>query len=394
MKRVSLFLLLVYCTRLLQGDAPATVALPKSGADALIGHAAPPIRVAEWVSGSPLDHFETGKIYVVDFWATWCGPCQAAIPHLTRLAKEHAGKVEIVGISISETQDGPQDLEYIKRVRKFVAKMGDRMGYRVGVDTPDKQMHRAWFKPADTAGIPTAYIIDRKGLVAWVGIGTPEDIERILKEVMAGTFDYSKEAELQRQAEVEAQHRSAVDIAAARERAKGTDIRYPGYRTAMERGDTSAALASLNAAFAADPSSETAGAYQWKLMLLLQRNKPVEVNAYARQLLDRYAENDDVMSFLSACIVATSEEEPRFDARLALESARKTAEKAKPNSRWAQFAQWRLGWAYYHLGESDKALICEQLAWHGVRSLKATIDFGNLETECEDAIRLMKGERK
>ena len=337
-----------------------------------------------------MDHFEKGKIYVVDFWATWCGPCQAAIPHLTRLAKEHAGEVEILGISILETQDSPEDREYIKRVRRFVAKMGDRMGYRVAVDTPDKQMHRTWFKPADTAGIPTAYIIDRKGLVAWVGIGAPEDIERILKEVISGTFDYGREAELQRQAELEAQRRSAVDIAAAKERAKGTDIRYPGYRTAMERGDTAAALASLNAAFAADPASETAGAYQWKLMVLLQRNKPVEINAYAKQLLARYAENDDVMSFLSACIVATSEDEPRFDARLAFESARKTSEKAKPNSRWAQFAQWRLGWAYYHMGERDKALKCEEIALEGVRALKANIDFGNLDAECEDAIRVMK----
>ena len=70
----------------------------------LIGRRPPPIQVAKWVKGEPLTDFEPGKVYVVDFWATWCGPCIAAIPHLTKLAQTHKGKLEVVGISISERQ--------------------------------------------------------------------------------------------------------------------------------------------------------------------------------------------------------------------------------------------------------------------------------------------------
>lgn len=378
----------------LQGAAlrPATAATPAAAAvnpDELIGKAPPPIKVARWVKGEPLTGFEKGKVYVVDFWATWCGPCNAAIPHLTKLAQDHKGKVEVIGVSISERQKNAEDTAYIDVVDAFVKKKGDRMDYRVAVDTPDKQMHATWFKPTGTGGIPTAYIIDQNGLVAWTGIGSPADVERIVGQVLAGTFDIKKERELQRQAEEEAKKRSEADIAAAKESQKKNGDPYakiPGYREAMARGDSSAALACLNAAFKEDPSKEKGAPYQWKLMLLLQRNKPEEVNAYARELLERYPTDDDIIGFLSACIVAT-DTEPRFDRGIALQSAIKAAELAKPDTRWAQFTKYRLGWAYYHTGDKAKAVEAMRGAIEGVKKLKGSIDFGDLQAECEDAIK-------
>jgi thiol-disulfide isomerase/thioredoxin len=362
-------------------------AVTPSPLDALIGKPPPPIRVARWIKGEPLTEFEKGKVYIVDFWATWCGPCKAAIPHLTRLAHDHKGKVEVIGVSISERQKDATDTSYIEVVEQFVKKMDDRMDYRVAVDTPDKQMHATWFKPAGTAGIPTAWIIDQRGLVAWIGIGSPDDVERITGEVLAGTFDIRKEAQRQRAAEEAAGKRSEADIAAAIARNKEEDRKYPGYRDAMARGDQGAALASLNAAFKADPASETSGAYQWKFMILMQRNKPEEVNQYSRDLLERYPENGDITGFVSACIVSTSEE-ARFDTQLAFTAAKKVADLAKPDTRWAQFTKWRLGWACYHIGDRPKAVEAMRAALEGVRKLKPTIDFGDLESECEDALKV------
>jgi thiol-disulfide isomerase/thioredoxin len=364
--------------------------------DTLIGKAPPPIKVAKWVKGEPLKEsapFEKGIVYVVDFWATWCGPCKAAIPHLTKLAHEHKGKVEVVGISISEKQKDAADTSYIELVEKFVKKMDDRMDYRVAVDTPDKAMGIAWQKAAGTGGIPTAWIIDQKGLVAWIGIGDPKTVDRIVGEVLAGTFDIKKEKAIQAAAEAEAKKRSEADIAASKGKSDALYAKYPGYQEAMKRGDQAAALESLNAAFKADPTSEL-GAYQWKYMILMQRNKPEEVNGYSRELLERYPDNGDITGWVSACIVAASEDEPRFDKTLALRSAQKSAELAKPDSRWAQFAKWRLGWAYYHTGDLTKATESMQAARDGIKTLKDKIDFGDLDSECEEALKFFAKAKK
>src|SRR6476661_706165 len=68
-----------------------------------LGDAAPPLVVSRWVKGEKFETFEPGKTYVVEFWATWCGPCRASIPHLTELARKYkdAG-VRVVGVDVWE----------------------------------------------------------------------------------------------------------------------------------------------------------------------------------------------------------------------------------------------------------------------------------------------------
>jgi thiol-disulfide isomerase/thioredoxin len=49
---------------------------------------APPLKVSKWLKGEEVKRFEPGKVYVVEFWATWCGPCIAFMPHLAELQAE------------------------------------------------------------------------------------------------------------------------------------------------------------------------------------------------------------------------------------------------------------------------------------------------------------------
>src|SRR5262249_55752858 len=71
-----------------------------------IGDPAPKLEVKSFVKGEPVKEFEPGKNYVVEFWATWCGPCKATIPHLTELQKKHP-EVAFIGVSIwEEDQSG------------------------------------------------------------------------------------------------------------------------------------------------------------------------------------------------------------------------------------------------------------------------------------------------
>jgi thiol-disulfide isomerase/thioredoxin len=352
---------------------------------ALVGKAPPPLSVAKWVKGDPLTKFEPGKVYVVDFWATWCGPCKAAIPHLTRLQKEHAGKLEIIGVSISERMENENDISYMNTVAKFVDIMGDQMDYRVAVDGPEKTIYKTWFKPTGTGGIPTAYIIDQHGNVAWTGIGSPETVSRIVNLVLEGKFDPAAEAQYQKQLEAQAKERAKADAAAAANGATERDKTFPGLDAALKRDDPSAALEIVNQAFQKNPALEIQPAnYQQKFMLLLTAGKRKEVEAYSRDLMKRFPGNVDIVDWIAAILVAPSEDS-RFDPALTLEASEKSLASAKPDSRWQQFAKWRLAWAQFHAGQKDKAIATANDALASIDRLKGKVDVGDLADELKVA---------
>src|SRR5579859_1941734 len=105
-----------------------TLALIHRGAAAKvlsIGDPAPAITVKRFVKGAPVTKFEKGKLYVVEFWATWCPPCRESIPHLTELQKKFKD-VTFIGVSAFENDQ--------KKVKPFVEEMGKKMDYRVALD--------------------------------------------------------------------------------------------------------------------------------------------------------------------------------------------------------------------------------------------------------------------
>ena len=149
-----------------------------------IGSKAPELQIAKFVKGDSVTGFEPGHVYVVEFWATWCGPCIAAFPHLSELQAEHADKVSFIGVNVWEGVDDPA--ERIEKVESFVADQGDRMSYTVAVED-GTAMADTWMKPAGQNGIPAAFIVDGTGHVAW--IGHPAAIEEPLASVVKGEFD-------------------------------------------------------------------------------------------------------------------------------------------------------------------------------------------------------------
>jgi thiol-disulfide isomerase/thioredoxin len=149
------------------------------------GDPAPAFKAGRWVKGGPVTQLQPGQVYVVEFWATWCGPCKAAIPHLTALAKAYAGKVTFIGVDVWESPKESPRIE--ARVDAFVAQKGAGMDYNVCRDSKDQHMGKAWMTASGNDGIPTAFVVDAKGRIAW--IGGPEGLDDVLTGVVAGSFD-------------------------------------------------------------------------------------------------------------------------------------------------------------------------------------------------------------
>jgi thiol-disulfide isomerase/thioredoxin len=154
-----------------------------------VGDAAPMLEVKEFIKGEPVKQFEKGKVYVVECWATWCGPCRESIPHLTELQKKYKD-VTFIGVVVLEEDQ--------KVVAPFVKEMGDKMGYRVALDAVPEGEDRHcgkvvqnWMFPSGQLTIPTSFIIDGEGRIAWKG--QPKELEEPLKRVLAAKGKASAE---------------------------------------------------------------------------------------------------------------------------------------------------------------------------------------------------------
>jgi thiol-disulfide isomerase/thioredoxin len=140
-----------------------------------VGSPAPKMEVKEYLKGQPVESFEKGKIYVVEFWATWCPPCRTTIPHLTEMQKKYKDVV-FIGVSVFERN--------WDAVKPFVQEMGKQMDYRVAMDDREGKMSKNWMIAAAQESIPTAFIVNGEGKIAW--IGHPMQMESTLKMLVSG----------------------------------------------------------------------------------------------------------------------------------------------------------------------------------------------------------------
>lgn len=159
--------------------AAAALAAPQ------IGDKAPKVKVGKWLTSAPPalpgDKGADKNVYIVEFWATWCGPCRRSIPHLAELHRKH-GKDGVVILSVSN-EDGPT-------IEKFLTKgSGGKptdMPYHVGSDD-DMATNKGWME--NIPGIPHAFIVDKGNNVVWTGNPLSPDMDDALSQVLAGKFD-------------------------------------------------------------------------------------------------------------------------------------------------------------------------------------------------------------
>jgi len=179
MKPMLVVLLGMICAGSLvaQGDA-------KPSGPLAVGTPAPDFELMDLDGNSvKLSDFK-GKIVVLDFWATWCGPCKKALPHMNEMSQTLKDQgVVVLGINASENRDKAITTEAAakEKVAKFMAENKYTMRTLMNWDGKVKEAYQV-------GGIPASYIIGKDGKIAksFVGFLSDEQLAEFSKEKAAG----------------------------------------------------------------------------------------------------------------------------------------------------------------------------------------------------------------
>jgi thiol-disulfide isomerase/thioredoxin len=309
----------------------------------MVGDAAPPIQVAEWVQGTPVTAFQPGQVYVVEFWATWCGPCKKAIPHLNELSQKYAGKASFVGVSVWEKISAEKPYS----VPAFVREMGDKMTYAVAADqiAESKEsgpMATRWMEAAGQGGIPAAFIVNGEGKVAWIGY--PTAIDEPLASVVAGTWDVAAAAK-----------KYAVDV-----RLKAVTSRLAReISKAKKDKDFARAIQLIDEAVAKESAIEATFGLD-RYFLLLDASRAPEAAVYGQRLVATvFADNAQALNQLAWWIVDPQQKRANGDFALAVTAAERAVKLVSEKD--ASILD-TLGLALFKHGQIERAIQVQEKA--------------------------------
>jgi peroxiredoxin len=159
---------------------PAVVACSEGGpgprsaesVNTLVGAKAPSFDLPAQ-HGSKRAALDSGKVVIVDFWATWCEPCKVSFPKYQALLGKYDGDLAVIGISEDDEPEG---------IAEFAKDTG--VEFVLAWDRDKRIAER--YKPE---AMPTGYVIDKEGLVRYVHAGYHEGdeatIERQVKSLIA-----------------------------------------------------------------------------------------------------------------------------------------------------------------------------------------------------------------
>jgi thiol-disulfide isomerase/thioredoxin len=152
----------------------------KPDASLKVGDPAPAFKVSKWLQGVEVKSFEKGKVYVVEFWATWCGPCIVMMPHMSDLQMEYRERgITFIGFTAKDPNNSAE------KVEQFVAKRGPKLKYTFAY-ADDRETYDAWMKAANQNGIPCCFVVGRDQKIAF--IGHPMYLDEVLPKVDTGTW--------------------------------------------------------------------------------------------------------------------------------------------------------------------------------------------------------------
>lgn len=155
-----------------KGEVDAFVKDPETYIPAPLPRPAPAFTLPTASGGALSFDSLKGKVTLVDFWATWCGPCVKAMPGVQKLHDAYAAQgLAVVGISIDD--------EGVKKVGPFLAKSKVKYTYPIAIDNAD--VWKAW----GVRSLPTMVLVKDGQIVKhWSGMVDLKDVERAIRDVL------------------------------------------------------------------------------------------------------------------------------------------------------------------------------------------------------------------
>ena len=277
-------------------QAPSNTSTAEPAVDATpgvlaVGDAAPPLSASRWFLGEERTAVTPGRVTLVEFWATWCGPCIAAMPHISSLARELGDEgLDVVAVSLDRGDDAAQVVE------SFLQERADIVDFEVMLD--DGETNRTWFEAAGQTGIPSSFVVAQDGRLAWIGHpmrpasqGDGYELDRVIKGLLDGTYD------------IDAQASAANEAAsAAAEIAAQVDELSAEMGRLWSAGDRRGVLDYIDQIVAIDPESSHDLAQRKVEILLFELGEADEALDAAKSMLAGPYEDDASMQLMMASL--------------------------------------------------------------------------------------------
>ncbi len=309
-----------------------------------VGKRAPRLEVGKWLKGMPLTGFDAGHVYIIESWATWCGPCLRSIPHLAALQKKYDDKLSVIGVDVWE--------EDSSLAEPFVAKHDEEMDYNVAQDLVpvgktffDGKFAKEWIEGAGkySVGIPLAFIVNGQGIIAW--IGHPTELDEPLDQIIAGTWDL--------------QAATAKYDKEMREASKSEPYKV-AYYDCSRKGDNNGATSACESLLRLDADIFYDWAGREYSVIYADAKQAQEAREFAKMAIEvRYRWNPRLLASLARTIARLCETKDSTELGLAEEAANRACELTGGKKAFAAGAMARVLFAK---GEKTKAIDLQKKA--------------------------------
>jgi len=347
-----------------QSDAPSDPTVPADSQAApelkpfvmpplVPGMPAPPLRLGDWLLGSPINELKKGRVYVIDFFISYLHESRTFTKPFEDLNRKYGRKATFFAVSVMEHDQGD--------VTSYVKALQGKVTYGIALDDQalptdgHGHMSVSWLSAAAVENVPVVFIVDKDGNIAWHG--DPSETDGVLEQVLDGKWDTAAfvakfKGQLEDlRAKYIAWQKSPVRTEIQKVRGMISDQDLDG---ALAELDTLAAMDGTGALISPAKEAVSVG-----LEIYAMKRDLDGYYTEADKALDVYADDPDELNNLAWGIANPDGQMPDKRWDFAIKAASKAVDISK---RQNEAFLDTLAWAYFGSGDKDKAIATEKEA--------------------------------